>query len=178
MTHRFRNVIAVAAAAAWLSAPAGAQQPQQGPEHDHDAHHRDMLTRGAQAMGFDQERTVHHFLLYEDGGAIDVTVKETSDPPTFARFDSTSSRLPDCSRLETSASRRSRTAAGARYRRHGAAQGPHHLSVRRNGCRWTGTDRHRAMPKRSRPSTHSCTSRSRITAPAIRVWLSDRRRDG
>jgi len=41
--------------------------------------HRDMLTRGAQAMGFDQARTVHHFLLYEDGGAIDVAVKEASD---------------------------------------------------------------------------------------------------
>jgi hypothetical protein len=79
MTHRFRNVIAVVAAAAWLSAPAGAQQPQQGQVHDHDAHHRDMLTRGAQAMGFDQERTVHHFPLYEDGGAIDVAVKEASD---------------------------------------------------------------------------------------------------
>ena len=79
MTHRFRNVIAVAAAAAWLSAPAGAQQPPQGQGHDHDAHHRDMLTRGAQAMGFDQERTVHHFLLYQDGGAIDVSVKEASD---------------------------------------------------------------------------------------------------
>ena len=79
MTHRFRNVVAVVAAAAWLSAPAGAQQPQQGQAHDHDAHHRDMVTRGAQAMGFDQERTVHHFLLYEDGGAIDVAVKEASD---------------------------------------------------------------------------------------------------
>ena len=77
--HRFRGVVVVAAAAAWLSAPAGAQQPQQGPEHDHDAHHRDMLTRGARAMGFDQERTDHHFLLYADGGAIDVTVKDTSD---------------------------------------------------------------------------------------------------
>jgi hypothetical protein len=30
-------------------------------------------------MGFDQERTVHHFLLFEDGGAIDVAVKEASD---------------------------------------------------------------------------------------------------
>jgi hypothetical protein len=79
MTHRFRNVIAVAAAALWLSSPAGAQQPPQGQAHDHDAHHREMLTRGAQAMGFDQERTIHHFLLYEDGGAIDVTVKETGD---------------------------------------------------------------------------------------------------
>jgi hypothetical protein len=72
MTHRVRTVLAVVAAAAWLSTPAGAQQPSQGP--DHDAHHRDMLTRGAQAMGFDQEQTVHHFLLYEDGGAIDVAV--------------------------------------------------------------------------------------------------------
>lgn len=79
MTHRCRTLIAVVAAAAWLSGPAGAQQPQQGQQHDHDAHHRDMLTRGAQAMGFDQERTVHHFLLYEDGGAVDVSVKEASD---------------------------------------------------------------------------------------------------
>jgi uncharacterized protein (DUF2267 family) len=79
MTRRFRNVLAVVAAAAWLSTPAGAQQPPQGQTDDHDAHHRDMLTRGAQAMGFDQERTVHHFLLYEDGGAIDVAVKEASD---------------------------------------------------------------------------------------------------
>ena len=79
MTHRFRNAIAVAAIAAWLSSQAGAQQPQSGQAHDHDAHHRDMLTRGAQAMGFDQERTVHHFLLSEDGGAIEVSVKNTSD---------------------------------------------------------------------------------------------------
>lgn len=79
MTHRSRNLIALAAVAVWFSSPAGAQQPQQGQAHDHGAHHRDMLTRGAQAMGFDQERTVHHFLLYEDGGAIDVSVKKASD---------------------------------------------------------------------------------------------------
>jgi hypothetical protein len=79
MTHRFWKMIAVAAVAAWLSAPAGAQQPQQGQVHDHEAHHRDMLERGTQAMGFDQERTVHHFLLYDDGGAIEVSVKEASD---------------------------------------------------------------------------------------------------
>jgi hypothetical protein len=79
VTHRFRKMIAVAAAVAWLSAPAAAQQSQQGQAHDHTAHHRDMLTRGALAMGFDQDRTVHHFLLYEDGGAIEVSVKEASD---------------------------------------------------------------------------------------------------
>lgn len=42
-------------------------------------HHRAMNERGAMVMGFDQEKTVHHFHLYEDGGAIDVAVKEASD---------------------------------------------------------------------------------------------------
>ncbi|HLG55359.1 MAG TPA: hypothetical protein VI485_08500 [Vicinamibacterales bacterium] len=79
MTRRFRNVTAIAAVAVWFSSSTGAQQPPAGQAHDHDTHHREMLTRGAQAMGFDQERTVHHFLLYEDGGAIDVAVKEASD---------------------------------------------------------------------------------------------------
>ena len=30
-------------------------------------------------MGFDQERTAHHFLLFKDGGAIDVSVKDAGD---------------------------------------------------------------------------------------------------
>jgi hypothetical protein len=33
----------------------------------------------AMVMGFDQDKTAHHFLLYADGGAIDVTVKDASD---------------------------------------------------------------------------------------------------
>lgn len=40
---------------------------------------RQLDERGAHAMGFDQEKTTHHFLLYQDGGAIDVGVKEGSD---------------------------------------------------------------------------------------------------
>lgn len=40
---------------------------------------RDLDRRGAHAMGFDQETTIHHFLLYQDGGAIDVSVKVASD---------------------------------------------------------------------------------------------------
>jgi hypothetical protein len=79
MTHGLRRVIAITAAAAWFAASAQAQEARQGQAHDHDAQHREMLARGAQAMGFDQERTVHHFLLYDDGGAIDVAVKEASD---------------------------------------------------------------------------------------------------
>jgi hypothetical protein len=78
MKNRLQSVI-VLVVVAWFSAPAGAQQPAQGQGQDHETHHREMLQRGAQAMGFDQERTVHHFLLYEDGGAIEVAVKEAND---------------------------------------------------------------------------------------------------
>jgi hypothetical protein len=41
--------------------------------------HSAMNQRGAAVMGFDQTRTTHHFLLYEDGGAIDVSANEASD---------------------------------------------------------------------------------------------------
>jgi hypothetical protein len=40
-------------------------------QHGHD--------RAAHVMGFDQEATTHHFRLYEDGGAIEVTVKDAKD---------------------------------------------------------------------------------------------------
>jgi hypothetical protein len=38
-----------------------------------------MHHRGAQVMGFDQDKTVHHFYLYDNGGAIDVSVKDAKD---------------------------------------------------------------------------------------------------
>jgi hypothetical protein len=41
--------------------------------------HAPMSARGAQAMGFDQDKTTHHFYLFPDGGAIDVSVKDASD---------------------------------------------------------------------------------------------------
>ena len=41
------------------------------------AHHLD--ARGKSVMGFDQQKTTHHFLLFEDGGAIDVAVKDPKD---------------------------------------------------------------------------------------------------
>ena len=41
--------------------------------------HSTLNSRGARVMGFDQTRTTHHFLLYPDGGAIDVSVKDPSD---------------------------------------------------------------------------------------------------
>jgi hypothetical protein len=41
--------------------------------------HTQMNHRGAHAMGFDQDKTTHHFYLYDDGGAIDISVKDTKD---------------------------------------------------------------------------------------------------
>jgi hypothetical protein len=42
-------------------------------------HHAAMDKRGAAVMGFDQALTAHHFLLFTDGGAIDVSVRSASD---------------------------------------------------------------------------------------------------
>ena len=36
-------------------------------------------SKAESVMGFDQERTAHHFFLFNDGGAIDVSVKEAGD---------------------------------------------------------------------------------------------------
>ena len=38
-----------------------------------------MNDRGAMVMGFDQDKTAHHFYLYADGGAIDIAVKDAAD---------------------------------------------------------------------------------------------------
>jgi hypothetical protein len=41
--------------------------------------HDSLHARGAKVMGFDQDKTAHHFHLYDDGGAIDVAVKDASN---------------------------------------------------------------------------------------------------
>lgn len=48
-------------------------------------------SHAARAMGFDQDKTTHHFYLYEDGGAIDVAVKDAADT---ANRDAIRSHLP------------------------------------------------------------------------------------
>ena len=35
--------------------------------------------RGAHVMGFDQDKTVHHFRLHADGGAVDITARDGAD---------------------------------------------------------------------------------------------------
>ena len=41
--------------------------------------HAQMNMRGADVMGFDQDKTSHHFYLYADGGAIDVSANDAAD---------------------------------------------------------------------------------------------------
>ncbi len=48
-------------------------------DHPKDAHHAAVDTRGDHAMGFSHEKTTHHFFLYRDGGAIQVTDNDPKD---------------------------------------------------------------------------------------------------
>jgi hypothetical protein len=54
-------------------------QDQDSISQSHDQHLADVNRRGEQVMGFDQEKTTHHFYLYSDGGAIDVGVNDAAD---------------------------------------------------------------------------------------------------
>jgi hypothetical protein len=62
-----------------------AQHPQMPAGMSHEEHLKQMQKdealkkRGADAMGFDQDATSHHFRLSSTGGSIEVTVRNTSD---------------------------------------------------------------------------------------------------
>jgi hypothetical protein len=43
------------------------------------SHHAAVAQRGDHEMGFSHENTTHHFLLYRDGGAIEVTANDPAD---------------------------------------------------------------------------------------------------
>jgi hypothetical protein len=80
--------IVIAALALIAVSPVAAQQ-----NHDQ---HAQMNQRGAQVMGFDQEKTTHHFYLYTDGGAIDVAVDDAADK---ANLDAIRVHLPHIAML-------------------------------------------------------------------------------
>lgn len=67
-----------------------AQHPTMPPGMSHEEHLKQMekdnelKTRGAEAMGFDQDATTHHFRLTPTGGAIEVTVKAGTDAAVIA----------------------------------------------------------------------------------------------
>ena len=59
-------------------------------------HHSSADKRGAMVMGFDQQRTAHHFSLFTDGGSIGVSVKNPSDA---ANRDAIRAHLPHIAKL-------------------------------------------------------------------------------
>jgi hypothetical protein len=44
-----------------------------------DGHHKGVVGRGDQVMGFSHEKTAHHFRLYADGGAIEADANDADD---------------------------------------------------------------------------------------------------
>ncbi len=46
---------------------------------DHDSHMKMVNEQGDKAMGFSHEKTTHHFRLFADGGAIEVTANSPDD---------------------------------------------------------------------------------------------------
>jgi hypothetical protein len=80
------SLIAVAAAALLLAH----QHPAMPKGMSHEEHLKQMekdealKKRGAEAMGFDQDATTHHFKLAPSGGSIEVTVKNETDRAEMA----------------------------------------------------------------------------------------------
>jgi hypothetical protein len=84
-----------------LTLEAAAPTAPQGPPKPAADPHAQMVTRGAQVMGFDQEKTTHHFLLFADGGAIDVSANDKNDgrEEMMATRDAIREHLPHIARM-------------------------------------------------------------------------------
>ena len=66
-------------AVAILALALSGRAPQDKPAEKQDQHHHDVNQRGDHVMGFSHEKTTHHFRLFEDGGAIEVTANAPKD---------------------------------------------------------------------------------------------------
>jgi hypothetical protein len=69
-----KALVLAAAVTAATSFPAAAQKTSSC-----SAHHSDVDRRGDAVMGFDHEKTKHHFRLTKDGGVIEVTANSAED---------------------------------------------------------------------------------------------------
>jgi hypothetical protein len=63
--------------------PAGMTHEEHQAQIQKDA---ELKTRGAAAMGFDQDKTTHHFKLFGTGGAIEVVANDAADQGTVAQI--------------------------------------------------------------------------------------------
>ncbi len=77
--------------------PSGTAQLPASPQHsgmNHDAHTAQVNERGDQAMGFSHRKTTHHFRLFPDGGAIEVTTNDVADAASLNQIRSHLTHLP------------------------------------------------------------------------------------
>jgi len=70
----------------WGSLLAGSLCLAQHDPQSHQQHMADVKQHGAEAMGFDQDKTTHHFRLYKDGGAVEVAVKDPADTSSIGQI--------------------------------------------------------------------------------------------
>ena len=70
----------------WGSLLAGSLCLAQHDPQSHQQHMADVKQHGAEAMGFDQEKTTHHFRLYKDGGAVEVAAKDPADTASIGQI--------------------------------------------------------------------------------------------
>ena len=85
-----KHLLALCTIAAVTFSPStlDAQHPQMPPGMTHEAHlaqmkrDAELKARGGAAMGFDQDAAEHHFLLFDDGGAIEVRAVARGDAAT------------------------------------------------------------------------------------------------
>jgi hypothetical protein len=91
MNIHIRQIVASGLFAAFTGSAMLAQHPEMPPGMTHEEHlaqmERDgeLKTQGAAAMGFDQDRTTHHFRLDEAGGAIEVGARDAADEGTVSQ---------------------------------------------------------------------------------------------
>jgi hypothetical protein len=76
MTATIAVALMIATASAVYARQDG-QHPARG--HGHDGHAEGVNERGDRVMGFDHEKTAHHFRLYADGGAVEVAANSAED---------------------------------------------------------------------------------------------------
>ena len=125
--------------------------------------HAQMKHRGAAAMGFDQDKTTHHFLLYDDGGAIDISVNDAG-----RREESRRDSIASAAHRDDVRRRRFRRAdAGPRFE---GGAGNHDTR-----CEEGGADVHLQRDAEGRPRRHRHEGRRRAGGAASVPRLPDRR---
>ena len=92
MQTHIRQFVVFSMFVASTTSGAFAQHPAMPPGMTHEEHQAEMAKdadlkkRGAAAMGFDQEKTSHHFSLHTTGGAIEVVANDPIDAATVGQI--------------------------------------------------------------------------------------------